>query len=318
MKSCCICARGGTGIAALASLGLAFAAWTPSASAQICQTGTPVKIDSGLQFVGDFLIVCEDGDWGVTMAFPFTIKADDTVDTVRLTLFSNVLGLTGGGDVYVTGSVDDATGMSTCGLVPDITDIRATLCCGLVDVVEGEATDLVFPSAAVTAGETVWVLLVWRTQEAFAIGFDGASADDSILGRMFLTDVGTGLPDDWVDIATFGSGFSADYAVELLDTGGNPGDLSCQSGLDACGFIAAGDCFMGNGTPSCNNELCCLAVCAIDPACCLVEWTEACAGIADVTGGCLSPNDDCVNTIRLTMDTPVFDDNTPPPTVGFA
>ena len=134
MISFCISSRGAAGSAALAALGLVFAAWTPHASAQVCQTGTPVNVDGGLQFVGDFLIVCEDGDWGVTMAFPFTIKADGTVDTVRLTLFSNVAGLIGGGDVYVTGSVDDATGMSTCGLVPDITDIRATLCCGLVDV----------------------------------------------------------------------------------------------------------------------------------------------------------------------------------------
>ena len=132
MNSRCTCSNGGAGIAALASLGLAFAAWTPYASAQVCQTGTPVKIDNGLQFGGDFLIICEDGDWGVTMAFPFTIEEDGTVDTVRLTLFSNVPGLTGGGDVYVTGSVDDATGKSTCGLVPDITDIRATLCCGHV------------------------------------------------------------------------------------------------------------------------------------------------------------------------------------------
>ena len=318
MKSCCICARGGTGIAALASLGLAFTVWTPYASAGgVCQTGTPVNIDNGLQFIGDFAVACEDGNWGVTMAFPFTIQANGTVDTARLTLSFNTPGINGGGDVYVTGSVADDTGMSTCGLVPDITDIRATLCCGLVDVPDLAATDLVFPSVAVTAGETVWVLLVWRTQEAFAIGFDGASADDSILGRMFLTDVGTGLPDDWVDIATFGSGFSADYAVELLDTGGKPGDFSCPSGFDACGFIAAGDCFMGNGTPSCNNELCCLAVCAIDPACCLVEWTEACAGIADVTGDCLSPNDDCVNAIRLTLDTPVLYDNSLAATDGL-
>ena len=317
MNSCCICSSSGAGIAALASLGLAFAAWTPYASAQVCQTGSPVNIDNGLLFTGEFVIVCEDGDWGVTMAFPFTIKANGTVDTARLTLNSNTPGINGGGDVYVMGSVADSTGMSTCGLVPDITDIRATLCCGLVDVVAGVATDLVFPSAAVTAGETVWVLLVWRTGSAFSIGFDGASADDAILGRIFLTDLGTGLPDDWVDIATFGLGFSADYAVELLDTGGKPGDFSCPSGLDACGFLGAGDCFMGNGSPSCNNELCCLAVCDVDPACCLLEWTQNCADIAALTGDCFSPNDDCANAITLTLNTPVVYDNSLAATDGL-
>ena len=303
----------------MAFVGLAFAAWTPYASAGgVCQTGTPVNIDSGLQFIGDFAIACEDGDWGVTMAFPFTVQANGTVDTARLTLSFNTPGINGGGDVYVTGSIADATGMSTCGLVPNINDIRATLCCGLVDVATGAPIDLVFPSAVVTAGETVWVLLRWRTGSAFSIGFDGDSADDAILGRMFLTDLGTGLDDDWVDIATLGAGFSADYAVELLDTGGKLGDFSCPTGLDACGFIAAGDCFAGNGTPSCNNELCCLAVCEIDPGCCLVEWTENCAGIADVTGDCFSPNDDCVNAIRLTLNTPVVYDNSLAATDGPA
>jgi hypothetical protein len=47
-----------------------------------------------------------------------------------------------------------------------------------------------------------------------------------------------------------------------------------------CGDPKAGDCFEPNGTPGCEEEVCCTSVCAIDPFCCDTEWDQSCADIA--------------------------------------
>jgi hypothetical protein len=39
----------------------------------------------------------------------------------------------------------------------------------------------------------------------------------------------------------------------------------------------AGDCFIANGTPGCDDVECCTTVCAIDPFCCDVSWDQICA-----------------------------------------
>ena len=41
-----------------------------------------------------------------------------------------------------------------------------------------------------------------------------------------------------------------------------------------------GECFEANGTPGCDDEICCTEVCVIDATCCDVEWDEACAALA--------------------------------------
>ncbi|MHC4305094.1 MAG: hypothetical protein ACYTFF_01380 [Planctomycetota bacterium] len=41
-----------------------------------------------------------------------------------------------------------------------------------------------------------------------------------------------------------------------------------------------GDCCEANGTPACDDEECCTAVCEIDPFCCDTEWDDACAALA--------------------------------------
>jgi len=45
-----------------------------------------------------------------------------------------------------------------------------------------------------------------------------------------------------------------------------------------CGDPSAGNCFLDNGTPGCDDAACCEAVCAIDPFCCDTEWDINCAG----------------------------------------
>ncbi|MHC5023552.1 MAG: S8 family serine peptidase, partial [Planctomycetota bacterium] len=49
----------------------------------------------------------------------------------------------------------------------------------------------------------------------------------------------------------------------------------------SCGHPNAGDCFVSNGSPYCDNFECCQAVCAIDPFCCNNTWDGLCAGEAN-------------------------------------
>ncbi|MCA9283969.1 MAG: hypothetical protein KDA22_02050, partial [Phycisphaerales bacterium] len=70
----------------------------------------------------------------------------------------------------------------------------------------------------------------------------------------------------------------------------------------ACGNDFAGDCCAANGTPFCDDAVCCDAVCAIDGFCCDTNWDSVCAGQAqdicevcpacgnDFAGDCCSSN----------------------------
>ncbi len=53
-----------------------------------------------------------------------------------------------------------------------------------------------------------------------------------------------------------------------------------------CGVPGAGDCCEENMTPGCDDEECCLAVCACDPYCCDTEWDGFCAGDGVEGNGC--------------------------------
>jgi hypothetical protein len=54
----------------------------------------------------------------------------------------------------------------------------------------------------------------------------------------------------------------------------------CEAGAGGCGDPAAGDCFVANGSPFCDDEACCLLICAADPFCCDTEWDGICADAA--------------------------------------
>ncbi len=43
-----------------------------------------------------------------------------------------------------------------------------------------------------------------------------------------------------------------------------------------CGDPAAGSCYLQHSHPSCDDILCCEAVCSADPYCCLSQWDAAC------------------------------------------
>ena len=68
----------------------------------------------------------------------------------------------------------------------------------------------------------------------------------------------------------------------------------------ACGDPNAGSCFEANGTPGCDDAICCELVCTVDPDCCQVVWDGDCAFFANLvcpdcgdpeSGSCFEPHD---------------------------
>ncbi|MHC4080224.1 MAG: hypothetical protein ACYS15_07865 [Planctomycetota bacterium] len=54
--------------------------------------------------------------------------------------------------------------------------------------------------------------------------------------------------------------------------------FDCLCDLPDCGHPAAGDCCIANGTPACDDFVCCDFICeVVDPWCCDVEWDQLCA-----------------------------------------
>jgi len=60
-------------------------------------------------------------------------------------------------------------------------------------------------------------------------------------------------------------------------------DATCEGGsgeIESCG-TDSGDCYAANGSPGCDDEICCYMVCLFAPDCCLTEWDAQCAEMAD-------------------------------------
>jgi len=65
-------------------------------------------------------------------------------------------------------------------------------------------------------------------------------------------------------------------------------------GEEGCGDPEAGSCDTPNGTPYCNDEACCQAVCANDPYCCDSEWDQLCSdAVPGLCGGGGGKNEEC-------------------------
>ena len=72
----------------------------------------------------------------------------------------------------------------------------------------------------------------------------------------------------------------------------------CSAGLaqfENCPNPKGGDCFEATpGIPGCQLQSCCETVCESDPACCLFEWSQACADFAEANCTFCGPgNGDC-------------------------
>ena len=68
----------------------------------------------------------------------------------------------------------------------------------------------------------------------------------------------------------------------------------------SCGDPGAGNCFVANGTPGCDDATCCEIVCSVDPDCCNDQWDDLCVFRANLvcgvcgepdSGSCFEPND---------------------------
>jgi hypothetical protein len=64
----------------------------------------------------------------------------------------------------------------------------------------------------------------------------------------------------------------------------------------------SGDCFLENGTPGCDDAVCCNAICAEDNFCCATEWDSLCVqaallnpacGVGPSSGACCLPDGTC-------------------------
>ena len=53
------------------------------------------------------------------------------------------------------------------------------------------------------------------------------------------------------------------------------------AGGSPCGNPAAGDCLTDNGTPGCDDAICCRAVCSLAPFCCDIGWDITCVNTAE-------------------------------------
>ncbi len=64
-------------------------------------------------------------------------------------------------------------------------------------------------------------------------------------------------------------------------------DPNCTC-LGVCGH-GNGNCCVANGTPGCDDAVCCTAICLADPFCCDIEWDGLCTDAAAADPNCTCP-----------------------------
>lgn len=75
---------------------------------------------------------------------------------------------------------------------------------------------------------------------------------------------------------------------------------ACPQPQLGCGGPDAGDCYVGNLSPGCNDPACCELVCSVEPLCCEIGWAYPCVELANIycnQGPAL--NDDCADAMPV-------------------
>ncbi|MCH2160491.1 MAG: hypothetical protein MK085_01320 [Phycisphaerales bacterium] len=74
----------------------------------------------------------------------------------------------------------------------------------------------------------------------------------------------------------------------------------------ACGEATSGNCYEANGTPGCDLLQCCNKICFDDPYCCLTEWDQQCANMAQEL--CVTCGNPSTGPCDIANGTPYCDD----------
>ena len=193
---------------------------------------------------------------------------------------------------------------------------------GHMDVIDTEIVSMVLTSSAgmtMTAGSGLGALPLNPTYGAIAEQPSTPAMADSFFEVFFEVDDGSGMRlynqiplrvEAKIDCLPPDTDYIHPMGCIPLFTSPYPGKgvhvanlVTADHGtfLD-CGSTTAGDCFEPNGTPYCDNEECCLAVCEQMSSCCDVDWSPNCAELANEV--CPHPCDppDCNDGVDCTVD----------------
>lgn len=108
-------------------------------------------------------------------------------------------------------------------------------------------------------------------------GGDDVDPDTGVMDGPVSTDgAETGVAETG---ATEDTGTPAETGATESTDGGTPTDGGAEGG-------AAGDCCEANGTPSCDDQACADATCALDSFCCDTQWDQTCVDVAASTSEC--------------------------------
>ena len=192
------------------------------------------------------------------------------------------------------------------GCPPDNPDFDAfvlatqSLVVNMADV--GTMITVDFPAGTVVPAGTDLIVEIGNVDDGTdppLFAFRTMSNDGGQCGPSYLRAIDCGNS-GWDDLAEIG--FPDSHMIQSVSASvGGVVTVDCPEIPETCGK-GAGPCGEPNGTPGCEDELCCAAVCEIDPLCCIpgFEWTPGCVDIAINTVGCAAPvNDLCADAIPL-------------------
>ncbi|MCZ6652416.1 MAG: hypothetical protein O7D91_05245 [Planctomycetota bacterium] len=276
--------------------------------------------DANLGIQGPFVQECGDGGW-IGLAFPIE-TGGGMIDTVAFHLETNRAGgdvyiMGDAGCRPDTSNILASLCCALSGLTPNAAHELH------FDAVMTSADEPTWVVLVGRTGRTRTNSLGFFDGGVFkAFGLSRSAIEPSLPNRAFANLVGTGNPGDWTDLHEFSLG--SPFCVGLSFTGQDPGGpYDCVANPDptgACcnvdgaecqmmrGFecgIAGGiyvgdgttcdDCFTAcntdagacceaNGTPGCDDPMCCHYVCGLDPVCCTADkqgWDSICAAAAN-------------------------------------